>query len=357
MQLTTHLSKLNDEVKLDQDWIKGKKWEGLKNYWIKLCAVFPCYEDNQNVAKNKVEKAQAALGGDCSDIFFVCKTDLTSSVGWLEKMLDLPQPSNSWYGPIWRWWHWFAAPFLKRRQTVEYLKVFVWCLLHSFGVILAQRSKLIDEKHTAAFTEEPKNTPISKTDVAFLTAQQYYVLNNSAHAEKPALIIGAPGTGKTFLLLAKLKQLQDQGLLKSDAKALVILEATQGCLYWDLREKLSPFGDKVLISQLRAVQSYNGDVFRGLQMLLKGTTGVGFVFVDQVEDFIFINTRIMDEISSLCQGFKNGKTFCLMWFLWNGMTRGANPDILDLRMRPLHPSIYVPALDDSEQLYGKGLFA
>ena len=164
--------------------------------------------------------------------------------------------------------------------------------------------------------------------------------------------MGLSGTGKTFLLLAKLKQLQEHKLLKSDAKALVIVAATQESLYWDLTEKLSPFGNYVLIDRVK--YPLGVPVFASLKELLEKTTDVKFIFVDQMEDLISNDTDFMIELSLLSKDFN--EKFRLMWVLWNG--KGATSHIFEDGWSRSDQFIKeVSFLNDAEQLYGKGEFA
>jgi hypothetical protein len=345
--LTTHLWILNEELGWKQDWITRKEWKNLGSGWVRLCAVFPFYEraaqtqtdplknqlDDRNEFSKLVIGCGHPLGEGCDSIHFVQKLDMESFSSRLEDILNLPSTQMTSIDPLQR-----------RKFHVEYLRFAVWCLLHSFGVVLSHRSELIDKEHAEMCTTSPvqgvdPGMP-PRTKLALLSSQQMYILTNAPSVNKPILIMGRAGTGKTFLLVEKIKQLHQLSKREQrDFKALVVVRWMNHGLYWQLRDKLSHLGDRVHICPVNGGR-------KALTQELKDAVdrrGIQYVFVDQLEDFI--NPEMM-EVLKVLEAFHRllSTKLQLLWFLWNGKAY----------LSVLEDSDYIPKMSDDEQRHGKG---
>jgi hypothetical protein len=248
----------------------------------------------------------------------------------LEEILKLPITQTASIDPLQR-----------KRFHVEYLRFAVWCLLHSFGVVLSHRSELMDKEHVEMCAKGPGQAiapgMTSRTKLALLSSQQMYILTNSPSVNKPVLIMGRAGTGKTFLLVEKIKQLD--AFFKDKAfKALVVVQWQNHGLYWQLRDKLSHLGDRVQICSLNGSLEVLAEVLE--DAIAK--EGVQYVIVDQLEDFIKHRTEVMEEMCDFHRLFRF--KLQMLWFSWNGKAY----------LSDLNDSDYIPDMSEDEQRHGKG---
>jgi hypothetical protein len=346
-QLLTHLLNLNRELNLgfdwiapsrDPNWLQGSNWRKLQTCWVKLCVVFPDYSDGPLDKVKFGNLAEKTLGVGSSNVHFLTRNDVGAFSAQLEAWLASSGAASE-PGLL------LSSEGMNRaRQT--YQKVSMWCLLHTFGMILSQRSRLIDEEHSRVLTSgagEPSTLSSWKTPIALLTARQLFILANEHNKEKPVLIVGSAGTGKTFLLLGKLKQLKENNLLHDEAKALVIIEHGQVCLHTILKGQLAIFGAAVI---LRTYKYGRGKKLRGvLDVLKREGELVKYLFVDQLEDFIDQNTKVLQELERFHQYCCEHRQLQLMWFMWNA------------RAGFEHDGAHVPnILDETDADQGKGGF-
>jgi predicted AAA+ superfamily ATPase len=145
-----------------------------------------------------------------------------------------------------------------------------------------------------------------KTLIALLTPTQMAYITNDA-SNQPLLIIGSAGTGKTFLVMNKIKQLRQR--ITEVARAMVIAKCDQMCLLHTLKNDLRDYEHVVIepvncLSLEELVEHLNNRIPEDIK----------FVFVDQLEDFVH-DQHTDDSIrNNLC--LKSGK-FDVAWFLWN----------------------------------------
>ena len=307
-QLIIHLSKLNEELEWKEDWIERKDWTQLKGFWVKLCAFFPRFDGKPGDEQAFKTMVKEKIGNGAENIQFIHNQSLFSD---LKRLLDIeatvvPVVPPSSIDPQQH----------KKMLTLSYLQTAVWCLLHSFGVILSHRSNLIDQEHENLCQVAPSQiltTGMSpRTTLALLTAKQMHILTSSPTAQKPVLILGKAGTGKTFLVRMKIKQLAENNKLKIDAKALVVVHPRNYMLLQDLKLQLSYLGDKVVIC------ARNGTL-KGLAEELKkdlANGGFKYVFLDQLEDFVKVRTKVVAELKDLFKILSDDSQ--LMWILGNG---------------------------------------
>jgi hypothetical protein len=323
LQTMTHLWMLNRELKLGLDWlprsrridwVQGVEWQNLKDCWVKLCVVFPDYLGNDTDRTAFEDLAERMFVRGSGNIRFLTKNDVENFSSQLETMLDaadVAQPAS-------------RVPPKGEEMSPSRLfhKVAVWCLLQTFGLVLSQRSQKMDEELRQALSTTPdragalSTSSRQKTRIALLTEKQRFILNPENDQDKPVLIVGDSGTGKTFLLLAKLRQLQEENLLTETAKALVIIEERQVFMRMFLEDTLgSEFGGIVTLRSAKQSSRPLGGV---LDVLNEEREHVKYLFVDQVEDYLHRDTDLMDALLPFCEH----KQLQLMWFLYNGRFRG-----------------------------------
>ena len=346
LQLMAHFSRFCDELNLRQGRFESQEWKELSKHddWIKLCAVFPFYDGDvfDDDVRLLWKKAREAIYFAHSayphqhgkayiirpeNVIFKSKRDLELDECWLEHMLGLhhgPSISASDDTPS------ITRDYLRKLWTEAYMEITCWCLLGTFGTILRLRSKKSDEENPEY--SKGSSTGILDTDLCqitstntahlqqptLLTAEQNYILTNMAPTtDKPVLILGSSGTGKTFLLLEKIKQLQECGLLRQDARAIIFVDKNQICLFSWLKKETAPFGDRVDICRVNPDQEGR---LEGLADLIEEQTkssSVKYVFVDQLEDLINERTNIDRELTLLQETLQKRKCVILMWVLWN----------------------------------------
>jgi hypothetical protein len=230
---------LEDENSVERTWVQKSNWRALRACWVKLCVVFPNYTGDVLEENGFSNLAKENFGEGSSNVILITGKDVSSFSSQLESMLSSTDASES--SPS-------VAPNADGMSSSRllYEKVATWCLFHTFGLILSQRSKKIDIEHDNMLTTfvragagELATTLQRKTPVALLTVRQRSILNYEHSGKKPVLIVGAAGTGKTFLLLAKIKQLQEENKLSKTAKALVIIHESQVCLRMFLKTSLT----------------------------------------------------------------------------------------------------------------------
>ncbi len=323
LQLMTHLLMLNRELALGfnwlppnkkHDWVRGCNWQNLEGCWVQVCVVFPHYTKNTFVKANFDKLMKEKHGVRSSNIRFMNGNDVKEfSALQLEAMFCRAEPATGSMAK--------ADEISNSRLT--YQKVAAWCLLHTFGTIIHRRSQLIDQEQSEALTAcvcpiadcECSMLPHQKTAIALLTGPQRSILNQRHDRKKPVLIVGSAGTGKTFLLLAKVKQLHEDKKLSKTSKALVVIEEHQVGLRMFLEDMFTRFDETVILRI--APRSHDKDqlgLTGVLDVLIEAGECVKYLFVDQMEDFLWVETDILELLAP----FRKHEQLELMWFLWNG---------------------------------------
>ncbi len=334
-QCLTHMSRLNDELSLGFD-CADRDQRYLQQSWVKLCVVFPNFDGCDQDKQEFLTRVENVFGPGSSNIAFLTKADVELFQAHLEALLPPP-----------------ALPGLNVTETAgnarKYFQMATWCLFHTFGMILSHRSKVIDKEHStyiASGVGSGHGDPAAQqTQIALLTPLQMYILANQRHPEKPALILGSAGTGKTFLLVGKIKLLREKDLINEQAKALVIVHADQCGLYAQLKAKLDPFGPAVVIRSVdRNGRKKKPKVLLDFLKTSNSMQGVKYVFVDQLEDFVERSTDVLAELAAFNEYRRQNPQIQLLWFLWNGKA-GFRHDVTHL------PDI---VRDVTESIYGTG---
>jgi hypothetical protein len=281
--------------------------------WVRLCGVFPFFEGNarDDLAFSRLARKMTRESDRRVDFLYASHLRDPGFASTVEDMLDIVSLSSP------------TEPQQRKISTLEYLKGATWCLLHSVGVILHHRSRLMDEELARHCRDGPSDNArqgsSEQTELALLSAEQMYILTNKPPTRKLVIILGRAGTGKTFLLLAKIKRLDELRLLHKQSKAIVLVHGKNIGLYWQLKRRLWYLRQKVL------VHPYHGS-FEDLKgyVALSMKRGYKYVFVDQLEDFLPSfrgdpereELFFIEELEGLYQILKEKAR--LVWLFWNG---------------------------------------
>lgn len=297
-QLSKHSKMLKDQL----DWTR-------EDVWVKMCLVLPNYD------------CAVSPGNTLKQIgtFFTPSSrnyDLNAKTHWMFKShVDKGHSCQDELSEVLG----IRSPAVPEQgNKEEFEKITIWCILHSCGLILKQRSDAIDEQHKGLVTDENMQRT---TPVAILTENQMILLRNKKYEEgKPVGILGPAGTGKTFLILRKIEQLDERGLLSKDEKAMVIVESRNQGLYAELKKRLQNYGEKITVRRLKSLDDYD-DSWKALVEYFKHDEElkhVKYVFVDQLEDFFKSYDAVEDGLNKLAGAVVKAQKLNLCWFLWNG---------------------------------------
>lgn len=123
---------------------------------------------------------------------------------------------------------------------------------------------------------------------------------------RPLIIHGAAGTGKTLLILQKLKQLHEQGELNAQSRALYIC-------YWpgircDVSQKLEKLGIADYVDTMRFFIAIDG-------FLLRTKKKYRHIFMDESEAIcLAFNENIIRDTFERIENVRDGSDGCL-WYL------------------------------------------
>ncbi len=211
---------------------------------------------------------------------------------------------------------------MARDGRLQCMKVTAWCFLHTFGLVLNRTSSAVDREmedkclKDAAYCESGDKSTLDsgesqKTLIALLTPPQMAIITNDV-SNQPLLIVGSAGTGKTFLVMNKIKQLHSSSAgqrITAVSRAMVIAKCDQICLLHTLKNALREYEHVVVepvdcLSLEELVVHLNNHIPEDIK----------YVFVDQLEDFV--NESSAASIVENQLRLKSGK-FDVSWFLWN----------------------------------------
>jgi hypothetical protein len=215
-QLDTHRKKLEADL-------------GTKLPWVQTCLVLPNYSAGSPAGLEYLEEAMRELALEPSEVLDRSQLGFEDGAA---KHFDL----YSWFkerlvtsaGPV------------DAGATSACQKLACWCLLHCTGILFRQLSAKMDGVLTHA--EPPPFLSGGKDTVALLTHAQYKVYHSDCTVPslKPAiLILGGAGTGKTFVILEKLKKLHREGKLDNYNKGMFICFHANNCLMTQVSRPLN----------------------------------------------------------------------------------------------------------------------